>query len=100
MVSDRAFKFHIYIPWGKTLSLVPKSRSSVKVKVKYQGHSFKKNGSCGGEGISVSQTQLVSYGNELIRSAVNSYVFFVSSISVFQFKMVVSCSSKLGLYFV
>ena len=41
MLSDRAFIFHIYIPWGKTLSLVPKSRSSVKVKVKYQGHSLK-----------------------------------------------------------
>ena len=38
MVSDKAFIFHIYVPWGKTLSLV----SSVKVKVKYQGQSFKK----------------------------------------------------------
>ena len=27
---------------GKILSLVPKSRSSAKVKVRYQGHSFKK----------------------------------------------------------
>ena len=36
MVSHGAFIFHIYIPWGKTLSLVPKSRLSVKVKVKYQ----------------------------------------------------------------
>ena len=33
MVSDKAFIFLIYIPWGKTLSFVPKSRSSVKVKV-------------------------------------------------------------------
>ena len=40
MVTDRAFVFHIYIPWGKTLSNVPKSRSSVKVT--YQGHSFRK----------------------------------------------------------
>ena len=42
MVSDRAFIFHIhvYISWGKALSLVQKSRSSAKVKVKYQGHSF------------------------------------------------------------
>ena len=40
MVSDRVFIFHIYIPWGKTLSIAPKSRSSVKVK--YQGHSFRK----------------------------------------------------------
>ena len=43
IASDSAFTFHIYIPWGKTLSLVPKSRSSVKVKVKYQGHRFWKN---------------------------------------------------------
>ena len=42
MVSDRAFIFCIYIPWDKTLSLVPKSRSSVKVKVKYQGYKVKK----------------------------------------------------------
>ena len=42
MVSDRAFIFHICIPWGKTLSLVPKSRSSIEVKVKYQGDSFQK----------------------------------------------------------
>ena len=34
--------FHIYIPRGKTLSLVPKSKSSVEVK--YQGHCFRKNG--------------------------------------------------------
>ena len=40
------------------LSLVPKSRSSVKVKIKYQGHSFRKNGHC--RGIIVSQKQLVS----------------------------------------
>ena len=42
MVSDRAFIVHIYIPLGKALSLVPKSRSSVKVMVKHQGHSFRK----------------------------------------------------------
>ena len=49
MASHRALIFHIYIPWGKTLSLVPKSRSPVKVKVKfiYQDHSFRKNGCCG-----------------------------------------------------
>ena len=45
MVSVRAFIFHIHIPWGKTLSLAPKSRSSVKIK--YQGH--------------VSQTHLVCF---------------------------------------
>ena len=38
MVSGRAFIFHIYIPWGKTLSLVPKSKPSVKVK--YKSHIF------------------------------------------------------------
>ena len=41
MVSDRAFIFHKYIPLGKILFLVPKSRSSVKVSAKYQGHSFR-----------------------------------------------------------
>ena len=40
MVRDRAFIFHIDVPLGKTLSLVLKSRSSVKVR--YQGHSFRK----------------------------------------------------------
>ena len=63
MVSDRAFIFHICIPWGKTLSLETKSRLSVKVKVKYQGHIFRKNGHCGG--ISVSQTQLVLSSQEM-----------------------------------
>ena len=38
MVSNRAFIFDICLPLCKPLSLVPKSRSSVKVK--YQGHSF------------------------------------------------------------
>ena len=37
--------------------LVPRSRSSAKVKVKYQGHVFQKMGVSGG--ISVSQTYLV-----------------------------------------
>ena len=54
---DSAFIFHIYKSWGKALSLVPKSRSSDKVKVKYQDHSFRKHGPCGG--IRVSQTHLV-----------------------------------------
>ena len=56
MVSDRAFIFHVYMyfPWGKTLSLEVKPRSSVKVK--YQGHSFRKNG-CFWD-IHVSQTHL------------------------------------------
>ena len=59
MVSDRTLLFHIYIPWDKTLSFEPKSRSSVKVKVKYQGHSFRKKNHGLRRGISVSQTQLV-----------------------------------------
>ena len=42
MVSDTAFIFHIYIPLGATLSLVPKSMSSVEVKIQYQGHDFRK----------------------------------------------------------
>ena len=37
MVSDRAFIFHMYIPWGKALSLVQiqghLSRSNIKVTV-------------------------------------------------------------------
>ena len=32
----------MYIPWGKTLSSLPKPWSSVKVKVKLQGRSFRK----------------------------------------------------------
>ena len=56
MVSDRACVFHIHVPWRKALSLVPNLRSYVK-KIKYQGHSFRKNGRC--EGIDVSQTCLV-----------------------------------------
>ena len=59
MERDRAFIFHIYIPQGRTLSEVPKSRSFVKVKVKYQSHSFRKIDHCGG--IRVSQTHLVLY---------------------------------------
>ena len=45
------------IPCDKTFLLVPSSRPSAKVKLKYQGHSFRKNCHCGG--INVSQTQLV-----------------------------------------
>ena len=38
MVSDRAFIFHMCIPCGKTFYVVPKSKSSIMVSVKYQGH--------------------------------------------------------------
>ena len=44
------------IPRDKTFLLVPSSR--LYVKVKYQGHTFRKNGRCGG--IGVSQTHPVS----------------------------------------
>ena len=40
--SDRYLIFYLCIPYGKTFSLVPTSRSSVNVKVKYQGHTFQK----------------------------------------------------------
>ena len=35
MVSDRAFIFHIhvYVPWGKTLFILPKSMSRSNIKV-------------------------------------------------------------------
>ena len=43
MVSDNAFVFCMCIPCGKTFSLVPRSRSSFKVEVKYQDdHIYKK----------------------------------------------------------
>ena len=47
------------IPCDKTFMLVLSLRSSVRVKVKYQGHSFRKNGHFGG--IGVSQTHLVHF---------------------------------------
>ena len=47
------------IPCDETYLLVPSSRLSVKVQFKNQGHSFRKNGCCGG--ISVSQTQVVAF---------------------------------------
>ena len=50
MVSDRAFIFHIYILWGKTLSLVPKSRSWSHIKVTVFQKKKKK---------AISQAQLV-----------------------------------------
>ena len=48
MVSDKAFIFHIYIPWGKTLSLAPKSRSPVKSMSNIKDTVFgkKKSGDC------------------------------------------------------
>ena len=42
MVSDRDFIFHMCVPCGKTFSLVPRSRSFVKVEVKYQDHICQK----------------------------------------------------------
>ena len=43
LVRVRAFIFHVSIPCEKTFLLVSSSRSSVKVEVKYQGHSFRNN---------------------------------------------------------
>ena len=40
MINDTAFIFHKCIPNGKNFSLVPRSRSAVKVKFKYQCHTF------------------------------------------------------------
>ena len=62
MVSDRTFIFHIYIPWGKTLSLVTKSktRSNIKVIV-----LKKKKRLLQGGGICVSQIHLVNLGPKL-----------------------------------
>ena len=42
MISDSAFIFHMYIPCSKTFSFVPRSRSPVKVSMKYQCHIFQK----------------------------------------------------------
>ena len=76
MASDRASIFHIYmyISLGRTLSLVPKLRSPDKVNVKYQGHSFRKNGCCGD--IRVSQTHL-GFFFQIFSSHVFSFVFFL-----------------------
>ena len=52
--------FHMSISCDKTFLLVPSLRSSVKVMVKYQGHSFRMNGCSWGN--SVSQIQLVFHG--------------------------------------
>ena len=57
MVNGGAFIFHMCIPCGQTFSFVPWSRSSAKVKVKYQNHIFQK---MAGGGISVSRTLLVT----------------------------------------
>ena len=37
MVCDRAFIFHMCVPCGKTFSLVPMSRSSVKTRALHAG---------------------------------------------------------------
>ena len=42
MASDRAFIFHMCIPWGKTISFVPRARSSIKVKVENQDYNLNK----------------------------------------------------------
>ena len=40
IVSDRACILHMCISCSKDFALVPRSRPSIKVKVKYQGHIF------------------------------------------------------------
>ena len=59
-----------------TLLLVPRSRSSAKVKVKYQGHISLRNGR--GGGISVSQTHLVLllHTQELTLYQMTNFRFF------------------------
>ena len=57
MASDSAFIFHMCIPCGKNFSSEPSSRSSFKVKMKYQAQIFKKN-SCYMD-IHVSKSHLV-----------------------------------------
>ena len=59
MVSDRALIFHICISCAKTFSLVPTSRSRSSIKVKFLFKKKKGNGCYGG--ISVAQTQPVSF---------------------------------------
>ena len=49
----------MFIPWDQTISLIPRSRSSVKVNVKYQGHIEKKKKK--NEVAFVSQTHLGFY---------------------------------------
>ena len=49
---EKALIFHIvFIPCGKIISLVPLSKSSVNVKVRYHGHNLKQ--------IAVSRTLVV-----------------------------------------
>ena len=50
----------LYIPCGSIFFFL--SRSSAKVKVKYQGYIVKNNG--GFEGVSASQTHVVSKGSQ------------------------------------
>ena len=58
MVSNSDFIFHMCIPCNKAFSLVPRSRSFARVKVKYQGDILKKNDRH--QGTSVSLRHLVS----------------------------------------
>ena len=64
VTSDRVFIFHMcnVTPFDKTFPSVPRSRLSVKVKVKYQGE--KKNCRC--RGIRVSQYGLLDNSLSLI----------------------------------
>ena len=57
MTWHRTCIFCMWISCDQTLMMLPNSRSSLKVKIKYQGHSFLKNSRCGG--IHASQTHFV-----------------------------------------
>ena len=78
--------------------LIPRSRSSAKVRVKYQGYISQKNGHFGG--ISVSQTPLVL-------SSANAFNLDPSKILSFgkglrtdcvQYDVVIACSLSLNLH--
>ena len=61
MVIYTAFSFYMCTPCGKTFSLVLRSRSSVKVEIKYQGHiKKKKKWLLGGVCVFCTHTHLVS----------------------------------------
>ena len=73
------FIFHKSIPCDKTFLFFPSSRSSVKVKVKYQSHSFRKNGRCGG--ISVSFSIFIGTGlflNSMVYCIYDSFSYYLA----------------------
>ena len=59
MVSERGFMIHRCIPCGKMFSFVPRSRSSCKVKIKYQGDIFQTNLNIGNKFCKVSDRAFI-----------------------------------------